>query len=280
MKKCLLAGLLLVLALALAGCGGSGIRVEADGSGDYATLAEAVANAPAGSVIILGAGTHRLAAPLEISQTLTLVGAGMDETEVVFDGAGYVLYFTGTGVLTAQDLTFRHEGEQPADVLDADSGQVHLTRCRFSGAVVSPYTGLSAGIRLRGSASGSVRDCQVTDNSNSGILLEDSAQFTLEGNTTTANEVVGIAFLDRTGGTARQNNCSQNGVGGILVAGAAAPLLEQNRCNDNGDVGIAYFEGGGGAARQNECRGNGHYGLFIDLRSSPEVVNNDCEIND
>ncbi len=277
-KSWLLIGLL--LALVLAGCGPGAIRVEVDGSGDYATLEEAVANAPEGGVINLGPGVHRLAAPLTIERSLTLIGAGMDETEVVCDGPNYVLYFTGGGTFSARGITFRHEGDSPADVFVADRGQVNLSRCRFSGAVVNPFTGRNAGIRLAAYATGTVSDCDASGNSNAGILLEDEAQFTLERNTTTENQVVGIAFLSYTGGTARQNNCSANGLGGILVAGNAAPLLIQNTCNDNGDLGIAYFEGGGGVARQNECRGNGDYDLFIDELSSPVLVDNDCRMED
>lgn len=59
------------------------ISVEVDGSGDYATLAEAVEEAPEGAAILLGPGTFSLTEPLRIRGSRQLIGAGMDETQVV-----------------------------------------------------------------------------------------------------------------------------------------------------------------------------------------------------
>jgi hypothetical protein len=59
------------------------VQLNADGSGDYASLPEAVAAVSPGAVIHLSAGTFKLASPLAIDKPLQLIGAGMNETEIV-----------------------------------------------------------------------------------------------------------------------------------------------------------------------------------------------------
>ncbi|MBN1813351.1 MAG: hypothetical protein JXA14_16060 [Anaerolineae bacterium] len=55
------------------------IRLKADDSKGYATLEEAIRDAPEGSTLVLDPGTYRLEEPLEIRKPLHLAGAGMDE---------------------------------------------------------------------------------------------------------------------------------------------------------------------------------------------------------
>jgi ABC-type transport system substrate-binding protein len=77
------------------------IRVEADGSGDYPTLQDALNNAPEGAMILLGAGTHRVEELIMVggepyvSRSVHLVGAGVDDTEIVGHAVAHVLRFEG-----------------------------------------------------------------------------------------------------------------------------------------------------------------------------------------
>ncbi|MDW8079922.1 MAG: serine/threonine-protein kinase, partial [Thermoguttaceae bacterium] len=94
----------------------SPIRISCDGSGDFPSLAEAVAVAAPGQEILLGPGTHRLTAPLEITRGVRIRGAGMDRTRVVGVAEGFVLRLNGPGFFELQDISFEYGGDKGANV--------------------------------------------------------------------------------------------------------------------------------------------------------------------
>jgi parallel beta-helix repeat protein len=254
------------------------IRVEAGGNGHYATLEEAVESAPEGVPIELGAGTFYLEEPLEIRRPITLAGQGMDETEIVSDAEDYVVRFTGDGPFVVEDITFRHEGREAADVVVMRGGEVAFTRCRFTGAVYDEDGDLGgSGLQLEGSTVGVVQACEAEENL-LGIAVIDRAEPTLEGNTATDNETYGIVYWDNAGGVARGNDCSWNAAG-IGVGWAAQPLLEGNTCTDNEHYGIVYKDRSGGTARHNECFGNDWGGIAVSNQAEPMLEENVCEDN-
>jgi len=252
------------------------MRVEADGSGDYPTLEEALQEAPEGAFIFLGPGTYHLESRLDVSNPLRLVGAGMDQTEIVSEAEGYVLRFSGDGPFDVEGITFRHEGEAVADTVVVQEGEVSFVRCRFTGAVRGED--VRAGLRIQGSAAGVVQDCVAEENSGFGIVVGDQAQPTLEGNLCRENTRSGVIYTDSGGGVARQNECTDNGYHGISVNDQAEPTLEGNVCADNEQTGIGYFETGGGVARGNECTGNG-VGIGVGEQAAPTLEENVCTGN-
>lgn len=253
------------------------IRVEADGSGDYATLGEAVEDGPEGIPIALGPGTHRLQKPLSIHRPIRLVGAGMDETEIVSDIEGYVIEFSGAGPFVAEDITFRHEGKKSADVVVVRRGEVAFTHCRFTGGIHAEDELATGGLQLSGSTTGIVQDCEAVENV-IGILVQGSAEPTLEGNTITDNEGGGITYWENARGVARGNNCQWNGWG-IIIGARAQPTLEENICSGNYYQGIMYYGYASGIAHRNECSGNGYGGISVAERARPTLEENVCEDN-
>jgi parallel beta-helix repeat protein len=252
------------------------IHVAVDGSGDYATLEEAVAAAVPRATITLGPGEYRLIWGLEIKNALTLVGAGMDETTIVSGSPDYVIRFAGTATFAAEGIAFRHDGSQVADVVVIEDGTGRFSRCSFSGATYVEGEGNRAGLRFSGSSRGSVEDSLVFGNSNTGILLEEQARPELRRNSVRDNTVVGIGYKDLARGVASENTCTGHGIG-IAVSVEARPTVEMNTCNDN-DYGIAYLENGGGECRGNECRRN-KIGIVVGPSSTVELVDNDCREN-
>jgi parallel beta-helix repeat protein len=252
------------------------VTVMSDGSGDYDLLEHAVAMVEPGATITLGPGTYRLVYGLEIDKSITLIGAGMDETEIVSGAEDYVVRFDRGGSFTAKDITFRHDGNMMADVVVVERGVVDISGCRFTGAIYVEGEGNRAGLRLRGATSGIVEDNVFEDNDNTGLLLENQVTPTLERNVCSDNAVVGIGYMGTARGAARENECTDNAIG-IAVAVEARPTLERNVCNDN-DYGIAYLENGSGQAIENQCMRN-KIGLVVDASASPEMVDNDCRDN-
>lgn len=273
------------------------VRLSPDGTGDYPSLEAAVDAVTAESTLILAPGTYRLMESLDIRQPLRLVGMGMDQTEIVSEAEGYVVRFSGDGPFTAEDLTFRHEGEAMADVVVVEGGEVDFARCRFTEAVSVEGEGLRGGLQLARSTTGLVQDCVAEGNKGVGILVEDRAQVTLVGNVCSDNEVagiyirdqaqpileensfsdneIGIAYSDDAGGVARQNQCMDNRFG-IFVGDQAQPTLEENACSDNESSGIAYADDSGGVARRNQVKRNGFADIAVVEQAHPILEQNVC----
>lgn len=259
----------------------SGIVVwmEADGSGDYATLEEAVDNAPETAAIVLGPGTYRLDQPLTIDKSLRLYGAGMDVTQVASDAGAYVIRFAGEGPYAVEAISFLHDGETPSDVVVVDNARrgFGIAFCTIGGAVFGDGGELSAGLRLRGETVGRVTACAATANNTIGILVEELAKARIEYSLCTNNSV-GIAYVDSSGGVAIATECSHN-LFGIEVHGDATPTLEENLVQANEESGIGYFDRSGGVARQNECSDNRLHGIEIQNEAQPELTGNACTNN-
>lgn len=255
-------------------------RVAPDSSGDYASLVAAVEAVPPGSTILLDPGTYQLAASLEISKSLSLRGAGMDETFVAGTDGDEVVLFSGPGSFAAEGITFRYEGTRRARVMTVDDGEIDIVRCRFVGAIWSEEEEKGGdGLFLRGNTTGSVRESRFEGNELHGIELQDGSQPLLEGNILVENGQNGITYWDESGGTARQNTCAQNGMHGVGVNEQAQPTLEGNICKDNSELGIRFSDSAGGTAIQNECIGNGLHGIVVRGGAKPTLEGNRCREN-
>jgi parallel beta-helix repeat protein len=214
------------------------VRLAPDGSGDYPSLEAAVEAVPDGSTLNFDAGIYRLTEPLEINKSLHLLGAGRDKTEIVSEAEGYVVRFSSDGLFTAEDITFRHKSDTPADVVVMQGGEVTFAHCRFTGGTwgnVAGETKSGDGLRLEGSTNGLVQDCVAEGNNFAGIIVKDQVEVTLEGNQCVNNNT-GI-FFEGSDGVVRQNQCTGNQIG-IFVAGQAQPTLEENVFSGNQSGGI------------------------------------------
>jgi parallel beta-helix repeat protein len=228
--------------------------------------------------IELGEGTFYLEEALQIRRPITLRGQGMDETEIVSEAEEYVIRFVGDGPFGVEDIAFRHEGREVADVVVVRGGEVAFTRCRFTGGIYDEDEDVGGvGLQLEGSTVGVVQACEAEENL-IGIAVLDYSKPTLEDNACTDNSEIGIVFWDNAGGVARGNDCSWNIVG-IGVGLAAQPLLEGNTCTDNTYHGILYSGYSGGIARHNECFGNGWGGIVVVEQAQPTLEENVCEDN-
>jgi serine/threonine-protein kinase len=256
------------------------LQLPPGGTDQYPDLAAAIVGVPAGSTITLESGTYRLAESLVIDKDLTLIGAAMSQTQIVGDGQNYVIRIDDhEGTISIEGITFRHEGDAIADVVQVLGGEVSFTRCRFSGAIRGEEGKGRGGLRLAGDTTGSVTDCVASGNDLDGIRLEDQADVTLEGNTCADNVQGGIHFRDDATGVARDNECVRNGSSGIIVVENARPTLENNTATDNEYYGIVYRDTAGGEARGNDCSQNRLHGIGVNDEARPVVENNTCNGN-
>ncbi len=255
------------------------MHIAPDGSGDYPDLRTAVEAADPGATIVLEPGTYELAEPLEVDKALHLVGAGMDETEIVSEAEGHVVRFSGDGLFAVRDITFRHLGNAVADAVVVQGGDVNFQRCGFSGSVtLVEEDEWHAGLRLQGNTTGVVQDCKAANNNGDGIWLEDQARLALEGNTCADNWGDGVYIEGEAQPTLEGNLCTGNGRSGISVLGQAQPTLERNTCTGNMISGINYADEAGGVARKNDCSQN-QEGFAVTDQAQPTLEENTCMNN-
>lgn len=302
--------------------------------GTHQTLAAALAAVAPAARIRLSRGRHEIPGDLIHDRTVTIVGEGMDASEIAVTAGHWGLSFRGSKHTRLRDLTIRYTGtidpelEEQAEteddeefdttiaLVEVDSGEVTLERCRFVGLQVGDEDG-TAGLKLGGDVTGVVRACESTGNK-FGILLADDAAPELRENLCTANHI-GIAYGHRSSGTARRNDVRANVIG-IDVYDDAAPALSENTiedCQGSGlrfygqtaaDVwdnmvkncgqgigvydnsrpllrqnridacfaGLVYLGDAGGQATENTVRG-GHRGVSVSGRARPELLRNVVE---
>jgi parallel beta-helix repeat protein len=256
------------------------VRIAPDSGGDYKSLQVAVESVPPGSTLILEPGTHRLVGTLEITKSLNLLGAGMDETFVTGVEGDQIVLFRGPGTFTIEGITFRYEGDGWARAVTVDEAEIDILRCRFTGAVWSAEeTRGGDGLLLWGNTTGSIRESRFEGNELHGIEFQDQAQPLLEGNVMTGNGENGVVYFEESGGIARNNDCSGNGLHGIGAAEDAGPTLEGNACNDNEQVGIRFSDSATGTARNNTCTGNGLHGISVSDEAEVTLEGNLCSDN-
>jgi parallel beta-helix repeat protein len=262
------------------GDGKTDIFLAPAGGGDYPSLAEAVRNAAPGGRIVLEAGIYPLDAPVTIDKALSLAGAGDQQTVILSASPEYVLQFQGPGPFWVENIAFRHDGTEPANVVVVLGGEASFYFCSFSGGVFSTDAGYGGnGLFLGGSTRGQVYDCEAMRNQEQGILLREGAQITIEHSDVHHNGGCGIGYFGEAAGTALSNEVAHNGLHGICLSDTARPLLEGNTCRHNDSSGMVYFAQAGGEARQNDCSLNGKTGISVQGQAQPLLEGNRCFAN-
>jgi parallel beta-helix repeat protein len=253
--------------------------IAPDGSGTHDSLAEAIASAAPGTTIRLERGVHVLDQGLLLQQSVTLIGAGIEATELVAEHGACVLGYDGSGLFQLSDLTVRWVGPESAiaDVVAVRGGELQIERCRFAGAPAT-RTHLGAGLQISGKVHGVVRSCRMEANG-VGIEVLAEANPVLENNRCQENRGPGIRYAGEAGGMARANVCSGNGYDGIAVERSARPLVETSTCQRNGWSGIGCYAHANATIRRNTCSGNQHSGIHVGAEALPTLEENACREN-
>jgi hypothetical protein len=197
--------------------------IEVDPDDD---LAEIIENAPSGATISIGPGTYVLAESLDIYKPVHLIGAGMDQTEIVSEAEHHVMGFAGAGSSMIEDITFRHTGSATAAVVIAARGEITFSRCRFTGAFRNEGEGNPAALFFTQGAIGVVQYSEIVDNDDATGIIIDLSTVTLENNTIQGSFWC-VLFTGTGGGTARFNSISDCPIG-IDIRSPSTPTIENN----------------------------------------------------
>lgn len=160
-------------------------------------------------------------------------------------------------------------------ILYLKDSSIKITQC-------SVQDGGGVGISIDGAGNCQVRECDISGNARSGILVShEGTKPTLKNNRCSGNGGSGIYFVEGAGGLAEGNICSKNVYNGISVINEwTSPELKSNQCSENQASGIYFGGGAKGIAEYNICKANNGHGIIVADDSSAAILkNNQCLSN-
>jgi parallel beta-helix repeat protein len=223
----------------------SGVWVYADGSGDYPTIAAAMANVDTGETIYLGPGVFGLTGTLYADFSFNLVGSGIDETVITYSKD--VIGVIGPVDFVAQDIAFVCTATSTAaDVMYINDATVDVTRCSFSGG--NRASGMYGnGLNAYAGADVTATDCIFEKNEWDGIVASDNAYVDVYNSVMDSNGDNGIAFWDGASGIVDYCDSTNNAWHGISVNDSSEVTVQNSDASGNGSGGEfesgMYFDG-------------------------------------
>ncbi|WP_037606637.1 right-handed parallel beta-helix repeat-containing protein [Streptacidiphilus rugosus] len=250
------------------------VRVTLDGasrwrrrSGEYTTVAEALAAAEPGDTVALGAGVYRENVVLDKAVTLrSAEGPGTVRIEPPAGSALLVLASAAVHglVLEGQD------GSAPAVLIAA--GAPELTECRIA-------TRSSVGIEVRGEASPSVRHSWVENPGGLGIRVSEAASALVEDCVVDTTGQSGVVV--RAGGTLRmlRGRIRQTtGAGLVLTGEGTRAELESCEISEVNGNGVQADDLAGGVLTDCDISRVSDNGLTLDGQAT--LLLDRCRIHD
>ena len=256
--------------------------VDANGKGQFKTIADAIRAAGTDDTIVVRPGIYQEA--LVLDKSLTLIGDGQRE-DIIIEGSTANALSSTAPFGRVVNFTFRQAaGGQYA--IDISSGHIELEYCDIASQ------GLSC-IAVHGNGDPTVRRSRIHDSKQSGIFVYSNGRGTFEDNDIFANAFAGISVKEGSDPTVRRNtirDAKQNGISvyqngrgtfedndifanilaGIVVRDGAEPTVRRNRIHDGQQGGIMVLENGRGIFEHNDVFANAMAG--IEVRGSDPLI--------
>ncbi|MCW2247739.1 hypothetical protein M2352_003373 [Azospirillum fermentarium] len=216
------------------------IAVNPDGSGDYATIQEAVAAANPGDTVELADGVYF--GEILIDRPLTLRGGGSDRCWLSAEvSGGRVIVVTGT------------------------SG-VHIAGLRITGVPTSELSAVCIDV-----SSVDIADCRIEDGGKFGIAVTGGSRLTVTGATIGTSSAAGIAVGDASDVTLQACLVLENAGSGVSASGSQVVVLD-SAMRKNGQAGIALLGKSAGRVQNCEIAGNRRGGIVANGESTIRLI--------
>ncbi|MGP4111754.1 right-handed parallel beta-helix repeat-containing protein [Streptomyces sp. 4N509B] len=212
----------------------------------YGTVAEALAVAVDGDVLVLAPGTYRENLVIEHAVTMRGPEESKDGPARIAPPEGVPLTVRGSATVRC----LRIEGQDtavPAVLVEAGSPEL---------AALTVHTSSATGIAVRGGARPTVRGCGVRNAAGSGISVADGA-----------------------GGLFEECEVAESGQPGVQVQGPAHVRLDRCRIRDAGGAGLAV-SGEGSAVEATDCGIHGVRGAGVRLADRATAHLTDCRVSE
>ena len=210
-------------------------------------LVRAIQEIKEGGEITLQPGEYRLRSRLWFYKSLTIAGAGYEETVIVYEGSeSQLIWFTGSGLLSIRDVSLRYSGSAKLPVVIRASGELRLTRCLVSGGVGKDDKYIGAGIVVDENARAVISECLIVDNE-AGVIVDPKAEARVEFCKFIAN--AGSGLIVRGTCEVRHSEFLRNLKYGICADGEGRLIARSNTCEENQWSGIALFGSAQGGSK-------------------------------
>lgn len=270
-------------------------------------LLAAVAELPGGSTIELGPGTHVLEDVLVLLSPIRIRGAGADTTVIESAVADFAVLAIADGPVSLRDLTLRHRGKLPANVvLAGPTASLVVTDAALSGGVANSDGTGGAGILMydpeprerRTETSLEATGTRFSDNGSAGVVLTGGHVASIAASTFTKNAQCGVCFLDASGGSVQGSTFTDNTVGvaatstavptvvgstirggevGIQAGDRSAPVIDRVRVSGASRAALIWAGRAEGAIRGVTCS-DVTFGLVVGPDVAPTVRDSTCAI--
>lgn len=247
--------------------------------GDYATPAEALANARDRDRIVLGTATWK--GPLVVNVSVELEGAGFANTKVECapeSGSAITIGPDAKGARIS-GITFRHEsfavGTARFSVALIRGGSATFVDCRFQEAS-------GHGLAVIEGGQGTVSRSRFADNGWDGVAaIGKGTTLEVRDSESLGNFEHGIEAWDGAAATLIKNRCEGNSRNGIHTDnGIASATIEGNQLIANREFGLVLESAGAGKVTGNTAHGNILGGIVIRAASSRvQVTGNEISQN-
>lgn len=257
------------------------VRVMPDGTGDFPTIQDAIAIVEDGATIILGAGTYTLTETLRISKSVTIQGAGSNETIITSAHTDGVLIFSGPGNINLQGIGFEYQGTEEAQAVTIEDAIFDIRACRFSKGVHNEETETGGnGLHIRGNSDGAIKNSWFNLNQLNGLAISDQSHALIEGSTFRSNSSYGLGFWDQSSGEVLDCASELNGKSGFSIQDEASVIFENNIAKNNTDFGFKAYDNSSVTVNQNESFENGLGGFAVDQSAQLTAENNIARDNE
>ena len=236
------------------------VTVDAEGSGDFSSIQEAIDHASPGARILVRPGKYRDS--LHIDKAVQLVGDGPAEEIIVSVRDARCLEIAALGPILIRGLTLRcrpGQDEEESYALDIASGRPVIEECFITStslACISVHDDADAffrdcaiggsqdaGVFVYANGRGFFDDCRIAGNAEAGVTVGEGARAVFKSCEICENQGGG-AFLFK-GGVARFEECQVHGnaKAGIAIAGGARGEIKRCQITRNSGEGIVLQDG-------------------------------------
>lgn len=247
------------------------ITVAGDGSGDYRSLCQAIAQAPSGARIQVQPGTYRES--IILNQTLELIARNELEPVILeAPDSECLLLRSERALISGFTLHSRRsagkENRYPAVVIE--TGQPILENC-----IISSDSGV--GVLIHGAAARpTLRHCRMYNCRENGIFIYDYGQGLIEDCAIFANTLANVAIEEGGNPTLRRCQIYEGAETGIYVWGKGQGLLEDCAIFSNALAGVAVEQSAQLTLRRCRIHDNRECGIY--LWDQGKALLEDCEI--
>lgn len=282
----------------------SAVTKNATPSDDLATV---LAGLPAGSTLVLAAGTYHLPDTLVILRPITLRGAGAGATVLTSATADAAVLVLTDQSVTLTRLAVRRTGSAAGSVVvTGPTGALTLRSVTVGGARSDGKGSGGVGVLLSasgdtttaGSATFTATDSTFSDNDSAGIAAGGGHRLSVTRSTFAHNRQCGLCYLGSSSGTVTSSTFTDDAVGvvvassgriavrastftggdvGIQSTGSSKPTIVGNVLRNTARASLVFVDTSAGTVNGNDCAGN-RAGIAVARTAYPYVGTNRCRV--